>query len=131
MLNKILTTTIVAQFVEIWDKKLNYTSKVYDILDDKIRYFFDICYIVAIKQSQFHALLSSILWGRAKDYFFYNAHRNLTFAEMYTKMKTKFDTEVNKAQYHTEWTLMMYFTLKTEKINIEKTNLEVLQVLLD
>lgn len=46
-------------------------------------------------------------------------------------MKKKFDTKVNKAQYHIDWNLMTYSTFKTEKINIGKTNLEVLQVLLD
>ncbi len=43
----------------------------------------------------------------------------------------KFDTEVNKAQYHTNWSLMTYYSLKAEKSNIRKTNLKVLQTLLD
>lgn len=46
-------------------------------------------------------------------------------------MKTKFDTEVNKAQYYTDWSLITYFSLKAEKNNIGKTNLKVLQILLD
>ena len=45
---------------------------------------------------------------------------------MYTKMKTKFDTEVNRAQYHIDWSLMTYSMLKAEKSNIGKSNLEVL-----
>lgn len=50
---------------------------------------------------------------------------------MFRKIKTKFDTEVKTAQYYTDWSLMTCFMLKTEKINIRKTNLEVLQILLD
>ncbi len=50
---------------------------------------------------------------------------------MYNQMKMKFDTKVNKAQYHTNWSLMTYYSLTTEKSNIGKTNLEVLQTLLD
>ncbi len=50
---------------------------------------------------------------------------------MYNQMKMKFDTEVNKAQYHTDSSLMTYYSLKAEKSNIGKTNLEVLQTLLD
>ena len=129
--NEMLPATIVAQFVKIWDKNSNYTGEAYDILDDKIRYFLDTCYTVAIKQSQFHAVFLSILSGRAKDYFVYNVNQNLTFAEMYNQMKTKFDTEVNKAQYHTDWSLLTYSSFKAEKSNIGKTNLEVLQTLLD
>ena len=44
---------------------------------------------------------------------------------------TKFDTEVNKAQYHTDWSLITYSSLKAEKGNMRRTNLEVLQALLD
>ncbi len=126
-----LPVTIVAQFVKIWDRNSNYIGETYNILDDKIRYFLDTYYIVAIKQSQFHAVFSSILSGRTKDYFVYNVNQNLTFAEMYNQMKMKFDTEVNKCQYHTNWSLMTYYSLKAEKRNIGKTNLEVLQTLLD
>ena len=61
--NKMLPATIVAKFVKIWDKNSNYTGEAYDILDDKIRYFLDRCYTVAVKQSQFHAIFSSILSG--------------------------------------------------------------------
>lgn len=41
-------------------------------------------------------------------------------------MKIKFDTKVNKTQYHINRTLMTYFTLKVEKDYIKKTNLEIL-----
>ena len=44
-----LPTTIIAKFIKIWDRNSNYTSKIYDILDDKIQYFLDIYYTVTIK----------------------------------------------------------------------------------
>ena len=97
MPNEILLATIIAQFIKIWDRNSNHTGEEYDILEDKIRYFFITCYTVAIKQSQFYALLLSILSDRTKDYIVYNVNRNLTFAKIYNQMKTKFDTEVNKA----------------------------------
>ena len=100
--NEILPATIVAQFVKICDKNSNYIGEAYDIFHDKIRYFLDTCYTVAIKQSQFHAVFLSILSGQAKDYFVYNVNQNITFAEMYGKMKIQFDTEINKAQYYTD-----------------------------
>ncbi len=43
----------------------------------------------------------------------------------------KFNTKVNKAQYLTDCSLLTYFILKTEKSNIEETNLDILQALLD
>ena len=69
-----LSATIVAQFIKIWDKNSNYTGEAYNILDNKIWYFFDTCYIVAIKQSQFHTMFLSILLSQAKDYFIYNVN---------------------------------------------------------
>lgn len=61
--NKILPAIIVAQFIKIWDKSSNYTGEAYDILDNKMLYFFDIYYIVAITQSQFYAVVLSILFS--------------------------------------------------------------------
>ncbi len=83
MSNKMLSATIIAQFVKIWNRNLNSTGKTYNILDNKIWYFLDICYIVVIKQLQFHKVFLSILSGWVKDYFVHNVNRNLTFAEMY------------------------------------------------
>ena len=82
-----LSATIIAQFVKIWDKNSNYISKVYNIFAYKIRYFLDTCYTVVIKQSQFYAVFLSILSIQAKDYFVYNVNWNMMFAEMYSKIK--------------------------------------------
>lgn len=50
MPNEILTTTIIVQFIKIWDKNSNYINETYNIFDNKIRYLFDIYYIITIKQ---------------------------------------------------------------------------------
>ena len=55
--NKMLQAIIIAQFVKIWDKNSNYTGKTYNILDNKIQYFLNKSCTVAIKQSQFYAVL--------------------------------------------------------------------------
>lgn len=41
-------------------------------------------------------MFSLILSSQAKDYFIYNINQNLTFSEIYTKIKLKFDTKINK-----------------------------------
>lgn len=56
-----LPTIIIAQSIMIWELNSNYTKQAYDIFNIKISYFFDICYIVAIKQLQFHVVLRSIM----------------------------------------------------------------------
>ncbi|KAM4067357.1 DUF1421 multi-domain protein [Hirsutella rhossiliensis] len=107
----------------------NYSGDAYDILDDKIRYFLDACLTASIKPSQFHALFSNILTKRAKNFFVHQASRDSTFAEMYQKMKQHFDTEVNKQQYHTDWTSINFTQLRKE--SPEKPLCEILQALLD
>lgn len=67
-------TTMIAQFVKIWNKNSNYIREAYNILDNKIRYFIDIYYTVTIKQSQFYAMFSSILMGQNScKYTFYRS----------------------------------------------------------
>lgn len=92
-----LPATIVVQFIKIWNKNLNYIDKAYDIFDDKIQYFFNICYTTVVKQYQFYIIFLSILSGQVKDYFVYNINQNMTFAKIYSKINIKFDIKVNKA----------------------------------
>ncbi|KJZ72275.1 hypothetical protein HIM_01308 [Hirsutella minnesotensis 3608] len=127
--NEDLDPAIANQFSKLWDRKLNYSGDVYDILDDKIRYFLDACLTAGIKPSQFHALFSNILTKRAKNFFVHQVSRDSTFAEMYQKMKQHFDTEVNRQQYHTDWTSISFTQLRKE--SPEKPLGEILQALLD
>ncbi|KAM4059601.1 hypothetical protein HRG_014117 [Hirsutella rhossiliensis] len=127
--NEDLDPAIANQFSKLWDRKLNYSGDAYDILDDKIRYFLDACLTASIKPSQFHALLSNILTKRAKNFFVHQVSRDSTFAEMYQKMKQHFDTEVNRQQYHTDWTSINFTQLRKE--SPEKPLCEILQALLD
>lgn len=76
---------------------MNYIDEVYNIFDNKIQFFLDIYYIIAIKQLQFYAVFLSILLGQAKDYFIYNINQNQIFAKIFIKKKIKFDIKVNKA----------------------------------
>jgi hypothetical protein len=48
---------------------------------------------------------------------------------MYWALKQHFDTEVNKAQYYTDWSSITFHSMRAEHAG--KTNLEVLQLLLD
>ncbi|KAM4063433.1 hypothetical protein HRG_013955 [Hirsutella rhossiliensis] len=127
--NEDLDPAIANQFSKLWDRKLNYSGDAYDILDDKIRYFLDACLTASIKPSQFHALFSNILTKRAKNFFVHQVSRDSTFAEMYQKMKQHFDTEVNRQQYHTDWTSINFTQLRKE--SPEKPLCEILQALLD
>lgn len=128
-----LDPNAAATFGKLWQKENNYTGDAYDILDDKIRYFLDVCRTVQIQPDQFHAVFSMILTGKAKEYFIYQVDRRLTFADMYTKMKMHFDTEVNRQQYHTDWTSLTFASIRAEACKTEPniTSQAVLEKLLN
>ncbi|KAF4470049.1 hypothetical protein FALBO_3049, partial [Fusarium albosuccineum] len=126
--NEMLPATILTQFVKIWRKEMNYTGEAYDILDEKIRYFLNICSTIGIKETQFHAAFTNILDKKALEYYSYYMQPDMTFAEMYWALRDHFDTEVNREHYHTDWTTMTFLSLRTK--DPAKTKLETLEDLL-
>ncbi|KAK1916808.1 hypothetical protein P3342_004363 [Pyrenophora teres f. teres] len=64
--NDRLNANTITQFSKIWDNSKKYTGDAYDLLDDKIKIFFSICWQVDIKEEEFHAVFPRILTGRAE-----------------------------------------------------------------
>ncbi|KAF4466699.1 hypothetical protein FALBO_6436, partial [Fusarium albosuccineum] len=98
--NEMLPATTLAQFAKIWRKEMNYTGEVYNILNEKVRYFLNTCSNVGIKETQFHAAFNHILDGAALDYYSHEMRPAMTFAEMYWALHNHFETEVNREHYH-------------------------------
>ena len=42
--NKKLNPKTINVFTKMWDRKKKYTGKLYDLLDDKLKIFYSICY---------------------------------------------------------------------------------------
>ncbi|KAK1914062.1 hypothetical protein P3342_007308 [Pyrenophora teres f. teres] len=92
-------------FTKMWDREKKYTGKPYDLLDDKLKIFYSICYHADIQPDQFHAVFPRILEGRAQDYYLHFVdQRTDTFLTVYTKLKNHFDTDVNHSHYYADWT---------------------------
>ncbi|KFA68519.1 hypothetical protein S40285_10893, partial [Stachybotrys chlorohalonatus IBT 40285] len=85
-------------FAQMWKKECNYTGKAYDILDDKVRIFTDLCGVLQIRHGQLHALFPSILSESAQAYFLSHMNRSMQFRDMYLSLKEKFDSEITRAQ---------------------------------
>ncbi|KAF4471164.1 Ribonuclease H [Fusarium albosuccineum] len=126
--SEMLPATILTQFVKIWRKEMNYTGEAYDILDEKVRYFLNVCSNVGIKETQFHAAFTNILDKKALEYYSYHMQPNMTFAEMYWTLRNHFDTEVNREHYYTDWTTITFLSLRTK--DPSKSKLETLEELL-
>lgn len=129
--NGAIDRQIVAHFSKIWQSTNNYTGESYDVLDDKAILFQRICQTQGITPEQFHAVFPMTLAGRAMDYYIHHIPSGSTFSEMYHLLKHHFDTEVNHAQYNTDWTSLTFSRMKSDKSCENKEPLEVLQALFD
>jgi len=50
---------------------------------------------------------------------------------VYHKLKTHFDTDVNKKQYHTDWTTITFANTRSQKDSVDRKPVEILQSMLD
>ncbi|KAF7579221.1 hypothetical protein PtrM4_034610 [Pyrenophora tritici-repentis] len=128
--NRKLDPKTINVFTKMWDREKKYTGKPYDLLDDKLKIFYSICYHADIQPDQFHAVFPRILEGRAQDYYLHFVdQRTDTFLTVYTKLKNHFDTDVNHSHYYADWTTTSF--AKVHKENPDKTLHEVLDIMLD
>ncbi|KAF1363027.1 hypothetical protein EJ07DRAFT_162974 [Lizonia empirigonia] len=128
--NKKLDPKTINVFTKMWDREKKYTGKPYDLLDDKLKIFYSICYHADIQPDQFHAVFPRILEGRAQDYYLHFVDQRMdTFLTVYTKLKNHFDTDVNHSHYYADWTTISFVKVRRE--NPDKTLHEVLDIMLD
>ena len=85
-----------AHFIKMWNKELNYIGKAYDILGDKIRAFYNTCWSIGIKETQFHAVFPLILKENALEFYLDRLGPDMTFAETYRGLRSHFDIRVNR-----------------------------------
>ncbi|EFQ90966.1 hypothetical protein PTT_12317 [Pyrenophora teres f. teres 0-1] len=127
--NDRLNANTITQFSKIWDNSKKYTGDAYDLLDDKIKIFFSICWQVDIKEEEFYAVFPCILTGRAEMFYIQIVERDDSFASAYMAIKNHFDHDVHHQHYYTDWTTTNFARTRIE--NPEKGLQEVLQILLD
>jgi hypothetical protein len=84
------------------DKK-NFTGKMYDILNIKLRVFYD-CYAkVGLLDIQYYNAFLVMLKGRAATFYYNNlSGKDYSFKNMILKTKIYFETEENRQLYLSE-----------------------------
>jgi hypothetical protein len=65
--NERLDSTKAAIMIKLWNKDKKYIGNAYDLLNDKVRLFYNICYYSKIRLSQFAAVFPRILIGKQKS----------------------------------------------------------------
>ncbi|KAI0992517.1 hypothetical protein K3495_g15668, partial [Podosphaera aphanis] len=77
-----------------YDDNKKYGGELYDSLDTKLKIFQDCCTKVGIHETQYHHAFSTMLKGRAIDFYYETiALENFTFLQMVTLTKNHFETE--------------------------------------
>ena len=76
----------------------------YDILDSKLKIFYDNCAKVGVLSSQYHNAFSVMLRGKAADFYYDRiSNRNYGFNDMMAMIRIHFETEKNRQHYIQEW----------------------------
>jgi hypothetical protein len=115
--NKRLDPIKAALVLKGFNKDDQYTGNAYDLLDDKIRTFFSLCYYGKMRPLQFAAIFPQILTGKARDYSLHYVSLENDFYSAYIKIKMHFDTNVNYYYYYTNWTIITLSKMKQENFD--------------
>ena len=100
----------------------------YDILDTKLRIFYDNCTKVGISDSQYHKAFSVMLKEQAATFYYDRlSNRNYRFDDIIVITRIYFETEENRQFYMAEWKEITL--LKICQDNLEKTRLKCLELM--
>jgi hypothetical protein len=81
------------------DKK-KFTGEIYDILDIKLRVFYNYYIKVGLLNTQYHNAFSVILKGRAATFYYNNlSNKGYNFKNIIIKTKTHFEIKENRQLY--------------------------------
>jgi hypothetical protein len=84
------------------DKK-KFTEEMYDILDIKLRVFYDCCAKVGLSDTQYYNVFLVMLKGRAATFYYNNLFsKDYGFEDIITKTKIYFEIEENRQLYLSE-----------------------------
>ncbi|KAI2602305.1 hypothetical protein GGR54DRAFT_654384 [Hypoxylon sp. NC1633] len=99
------STKALTDLVKMYhDDTYKFGGDLYDILDEKIKYFEDLCRKAGVGYDLYKAAFSTILKSRTQKFFFdYLAETAYTYEKMVELMRRFFHTEENKQLYQNEF----------------------------
>jgi hypothetical protein len=107
-----------------------FIGEMYDILNIKLRVFYNYCVKVGLSDTQYHNVFLVMLKGRAATFYYDNlSNKNYDFKNIISKTKIHFETEENRQLYLSEWRVTTLS--KTIINNLDKTRLKCFQILFD
>jgi hypothetical protein len=113
---------------KLYTNNKRFGGEHYDILDAKLKIFFELCFRVNIKHENYAAIYSVMLKGKAKEFYYQHIiGQNLSFDKMTAKTRAFFHTTKNHQIYLNKWrTTMLKNVIAT---NSNKTLVQYLELL--
>jgi hypothetical protein len=103
---------------------------MYDILNTKLRIFYNYYTKIGLPNTQYHNTFSIMLKGRAATFYYDNLfNKDYNFKNMIIKIKIHFETKKNRQLYLSKWKIIIFS--KTITNNLNKTRLKCFQILFD
>ena len=122
---------LLTELLKVYNSEaMKYGSEEYDILDQKLQVFYDCCNKIGISQDHYHAAFSTMLKGRASNFYYDKlSGRGYDFNTLVSMTRTHFETEEKRQKYLSEWREINL--LRTISENPDKSRLECFQAMID
>ena len=85
----------IGKFLKSWDRKNNWSGKLYNLLDNKIRIILNICQFTDIAPNKFYTVLPRILNRQAEYFYIYYIGPKAIFSKVYITLKDYFEIDIN------------------------------------
>lgn len=93
---------------ELYTEEMKFNGGLYDVLNLKLKIFYDLCEKAGVASNRYHIALDTMLSGRAQTFYYEHLSRQgYTFEEMIGKMKAYFYTPENHKLSLNEWRTTM------------------------
>ncbi|KAI0997435.1 hypothetical protein K3495_g10751 [Podosphaera aphanis] len=112
------------------DPENKFGGGFYDVLDSKLRIFYDLCDKVGVTPDLYSVAYSTMLKEKAQDFYYQHlARQNFSFEVMVNKTRAYFHTPENYQAYLMEWRSTMLKSVI--EANPEKNMSECLELVID
>ncbi|KAF6795466.1 glycosyl transferase [Colletotrichum musicola] len=127
------TAKQLSDLIKFYTEDMKYDGSKYDSFESKMAIFRDTCNKADITIPQYRGAFSTMLKGKAIDYYFSltidNDASSMSFHELAIRVKSHFETEEFQSAYISEWAQTTFAQVIRDNPN--KTKLEAFDTLVD
>jgi hypothetical protein len=99
---------MLTDFAKLYNNDFKFGGNYYDMLNTKLRVFYDLCNKAGIGPKYYHAVYNIMLKGKAQDFYYQHFSRqSYSFETMVAKTRKYFHTSENYQLYLNEWRSIM------------------------